>query len=308
MIILIITIFLSLVSTLPVYSEFYRWVDDRGNVHFTDNPASIPERDRDKTEIKEIPQTDKMEYNILEKGKEDSSEEMETLKPMETLKASEGLSPKEYVINLKPVGSNFLAEALLNLSIKANLMVDTGASITLISRSVADKLGIEQDSNLPKLPFSTTGGIVWQPLIMLRSLKVGDVEIKDIEVSISSSLKGLDGLIGMNFLDEFDVSINSATNRLILREDSPKGEIYGGHGKIWWTKKFRHYSDMIKDIKDIKRKIVSQDSSDLRIADIKEREEYKNVLSVIRHYENLLRELDSAASKASVPMEWREYP
>ncbi|MFV1951800.1 MAG: TIGR02281 family clan AA aspartic protease, partial [Nitrospinota bacterium] len=294
--ILIIALLLSFISVQTVYSEFYKWVDDMGNVHFTDNPASVPERYRNKTDTKEIPQTNEMEYEIPERAEDRSSEERGAI---------EEVSPKEYMIDLKPVGSNFLAQALLNRSIKADLMVDTGASITLISRAVADKLGLKHDLNLPKLPFSTAGGIVWQPLVMLKSIKVGDAEVKNVEVSVSSKFKGLDGLLGMNFLDEFNISLNSTSGKLILKEDSPKGKIYGGHGRTWWIKKFRRYAGTIRSIKNIKKKILGQRSSGLRVADIKKTEEYKNVVRVMRHYENLLRKLDSDASRAAVPMEWR---
>lgn len=297
--IVIITLLLSFNSMQTVNSEFYKWVDDMGNVHFTDNSASIPKRYRDKTEIKEMPQINEVEYEIPE-GIEDLSSEENGV--------PEEVSPKEYVIDLKPVGSTFLAQALLNRSIKADLMVDTGASITLISRAVADKLRLEHDLNLPKLPFNTAGGIVWQPLVMLRSIKVGEAEVKNIEVSISSTFKGLDGLLGMNFLDEFAVSLNSPTGKLILKQESPKGKIYGGHGRIWWIKKFRCYAGMIRNIKNIKKKILSQRSSNIRVADIKKREEYKNVVRTMKHYENFLRKLDSDASRAAVPMEWRQYP
>lgn len=36
--------------------EVLRWVDERGVVHFTDNPSSVPEKYRGRTDLKELPE------------------------------------------------------------------------------------------------------------------------------------------------------------------------------------------------------------------------------------------------------------
>jgi hypothetical protein len=44
-----------LVSSLASAQEIYRWVDEKGNIHFTDNPSLIPEKYRDQIKTEKIP-------------------------------------------------------------------------------------------------------------------------------------------------------------------------------------------------------------------------------------------------------------
>ncbi len=52
-------IFLLLLAGLafaaPLYGEMYRWTDEKGTVHFTDDPSRIPEKFRANTETRRSP-------------------------------------------------------------------------------------------------------------------------------------------------------------------------------------------------------------------------------------------------------------
>jgi hypothetical protein len=37
----------------PVYAEIYKWTDDKGGVHFTEDPFTIPDKYRDKVKSRE---------------------------------------------------------------------------------------------------------------------------------------------------------------------------------------------------------------------------------------------------------------
>ena len=52
-IILLIIIFVVIVP--PVYGEMYKWVDEKGTVHFTDDLSSIPEKYRQDAETRKPP-------------------------------------------------------------------------------------------------------------------------------------------------------------------------------------------------------------------------------------------------------------
>ena len=39
----------------PAYGEMYKWVDEKGTVHFTDDPSTIPEKYRSDAEFRKTP-------------------------------------------------------------------------------------------------------------------------------------------------------------------------------------------------------------------------------------------------------------
>ena len=52
---LFLLIGLLLVPSVVSAQEIYRWKDDKGVVHFTDDPTRIPEKYRDQTKVEKIP-------------------------------------------------------------------------------------------------------------------------------------------------------------------------------------------------------------------------------------------------------------
>ncbi|MGD0627252.1 MAG: DUF4124 domain-containing protein [Thermodesulfobacteriota bacterium] len=47
------------------HAEIYKWTDEKGTVHFTEDPATIPEKYQDKAKIKDTP----LNRNILHEWK-----------------------------------------------------------------------------------------------------------------------------------------------------------------------------------------------------------------------------------------------
>jgi predicted ribosome quality control (RQC) complex YloA/Tae2 family protein len=45
-----VIIFFSLLISQFIHAEIYKWVDEKGTVHFTEDPATIPEKYREKTQ------------------------------------------------------------------------------------------------------------------------------------------------------------------------------------------------------------------------------------------------------------------
>lgn len=51
---LLIIILISIALYSFAHAEVYKWIDDKGTVHFTEDPATIPERSRDKAKQRYI--------------------------------------------------------------------------------------------------------------------------------------------------------------------------------------------------------------------------------------------------------------
>jgi len=111
---------------------------------------------------------------------------------------------------------SMIVPVTLNRTLTANLLLDTGASMTMISRRIATSLALYPTrSGL----ISGIGGRVVAQIVRLDSIKVGDTEVNGMSISIHdiSVNPQFDGLLGMDFLvGRFQLSMDPAKSALIL--------------------------------------------------------------------------------------------
>jgi len=112
-------------------------------------------------------------------------------------------------------GRAVIVPVTFNRSVNANLLLDTGASMTMISRRVATALAL---STTGAALLSGIGGTVSAPIARIESVQVGDVEVTGMAVSVHdiSRPAQFEGLLGMDFLGRFQVSVDSAKKLLVL--------------------------------------------------------------------------------------------
>jgi len=109
------------------------------------------------------------------------------------------------------VGNNQVRVPVLlsyrNNVIEAQLVLDTGATTTMITSDLADRLGIRADSTEAALARIADGSVVQTSWTRLDYISVGSKQVNNPKVAIMPSrgpLSGFgDGLLGMNFLGEF---------------------------------------------------------------------------------------------------------
>jgi clan AA aspartic protease (TIGR02281 family) len=114
---------------------------------------------------------------------------------------------------------NIIVTAQLNNKVNASMLVDTGAGVTVISDSLAKKLGIDREELKQTIELSVAGGHrLSAKFILLDSVKIGDIEAKKVEAAIieGTPSKGVDGLLGMNFLKHFSFRIDTEAQKIIL--------------------------------------------------------------------------------------------
>lgn len=124
------------------------------------------------------------------------------------------------VLPLTRAGDQFLIRAILDSEQTLTLLIDTGASITVISPAILKRVGYRFDRGTAR--FSTANGVVEAPLVLINTLSLGDVVLEDLMVGalpVDASGNAIDGLLGMNFLREFEFSLDqdSAVLRLQSR-------------------------------------------------------------------------------------------
>lgn len=112
-------------------------------------------------------------------------------------------------------GASVIVPVTFNGALTANLVLDTGATVTVVSRRIASNLALR---TLGASKVGTVGGVITVPLARLGSLKVGEAEVHDLVVSIHdfSADPRIEGLLGLDFLKRFHVSLDARRRLLIL--------------------------------------------------------------------------------------------
>ncbi|HXV81945.1 MAG TPA: aspartyl protease family protein [Candidatus Binatia bacterium] len=123
--------------------------------------------------------------------------------------------PNKITVPVVMNGTSVIVPVTFNGSLRGNLALDTGATITVVSRRIANNLAMKA---LGASKIGTVGGVIRVPLARLRSLKVGDAEVHDLVVSIHdfSTDPRIEGLLGLDFLKHFHVSLDARRGALTL--------------------------------------------------------------------------------------------
>jgi clan AA aspartic protease (TIGR02281 family) len=174
--------------------EFYRWVDQNGVVHFTDNLHNVPTTQRDSAG--RIQAVDRYLYQ-----------------PPPAL-------PAKASVPFEKHGQVVIVEATLNNKTSAKFIVDTGASYTMISSATAKELAVGSEANPRTVPFQTANGMIQAPLVSLDSISVAGMEIKNLTAAVHDVIPDgkIAGLLGLNFLSNFRMDIDTQKGVLNLEK------------------------------------------------------------------------------------------
>jgi aspartyl protease family protein len=161
-------------------------VDEKGIVHFTDNLHNIPENRRA------------------------TAQRIQGAAPSSSLPAAPP-APTKASVPFEKHGSVVIVKATLNGKTPVKLILDTGASFTMISSATAKQLDIDTNQNPRSMPFQTANGMIQAALINLDSISVAGLELKNLTAAVHDGLPDSEvaGLLGLNFLTNFRLDIDS---------------------------------------------------------------------------------------------------
>lgn len=127
-------------------------------------------------------------------------------------------------------GGSIVVEALLNNKVKANLVVDSGAGMVVVSKAIAAQLGVSvpESAKLAKKDETiiqsvvADGRTVEAKLFTLESVQVQDAKAGNVPAAVilvESGLQDVDGLLGMSFLNNFKFSLDAKEGVLTLEKN-----------------------------------------------------------------------------------------
>lgn len=122
-------------------------------------------------------------------------------------------SPQHITVPLHSNGNSYMVDVKIN-GTSRRLILDTGASITAVSGTLAQELGINI-SNARHVQLSTANGIINAPIVKANSIELNGAKISDLDLVVIKQMHG-NGLLGLNFLNHFNIDINQASNEMIL--------------------------------------------------------------------------------------------
>ena len=172
----------------PAWAEMYRWTDDQGGVHYTQGLDSVPARFRPAAQMMLFP--------------------ARPAAPLASPSSTDAAPGSATRIPFTP-GKPIMVSAKVNGGSTANLMLDTGASVTVINPRVLAGMGVGSARAIRGTVKGATGSadVLFVPIqsIEVGSSRSGPLRVAAHDVDLSQG----DGLLGRDFLDQFKVTIDS---------------------------------------------------------------------------------------------------
>lgn len=128
-------------------------------------------------------------------------------------------APRADAIPVTSLGDHYLVEVTLNDRERVLLVIDTGASITSLSRASFSGLSSGNFTRGDARLFNTANGLARGEVYRAASLALGDNHMEGVELAVLDyeAPPGVDGLLGMNVLRNYHFEIDQEKNLLYLR-------------------------------------------------------------------------------------------
>jgi len=109
------------------------------------------------------------------------------------------------------IGGHYRIKGFINTKM-LSFLIDTGATTVAISRDFAKRAHIKIPTN-PSGSAKTANGVVDVYSVTLKRIKIGNIELRNVQASILPNLTG-EALLGMSFLKHTNFSVKN--NKMIL--------------------------------------------------------------------------------------------
>jgi predicted aspartyl protease len=179
-------------------AQIYRWTDEQGRVNFSQGLDSVPERFRSGAQFVNTPAAPPTVAPLIPSGRVTGA-----------VVAGGGQ------IRFTP-GQAILVNARINDSGSVKLLLDTGASVTTINPRLLAQLGVSSRDAVR----GSIRGVTGQAdtlFVVVNSIDVNGAKTGPIRVVAHDVDRGQsDGLLGRDYLDRFQVSIDNQAGIVTL--------------------------------------------------------------------------------------------
>ena len=303
-ILIVLSVLTLLIFLDPVYSlDIYEWTDEKGVKHYSNTEAGVPEKYRKKSNSVEF----EGNHNV---GSEPEYNSYENADEIINTYQGTGQFYKIPFTAYEGGARRIIVPVTINNTVTAQLALDTGSPGMIISEGLAKKLGLyENDSGMLMSVASGIGGQVAVMRTIIDEVQMGGATESFVPAIITSSMSNaFEGLIGMDFMANYSISIDNVNNFIILQQNPRSSNLPAGHSKNWWRRSFAEFRSYQKEwqrvsdlINDWERK--SRLNIDMTDNDVKK---LKN-LDIWQYHESskLLQRLERYAQQNNVPQNWR---
>ncbi|MCE3235619.1 MAG: hypothetical protein K0Q50_1799 [Vampirovibrio sp.] len=119
---------------------------------------------------------------------------------------------------LEQSDASLVVPTLVNDKIMGTFIVDTGASYTVITPAMAERLEVRITPETPRVSMITANGHIRAPLVTLRNITIGELRVPSVQAVVQPIGNGddvlLSGLLGMNFFSGMELTVKQ--DRLII--------------------------------------------------------------------------------------------
>jgi clan AA aspartic protease (TIGR02281 family) len=121
-------------------------------------------------------------------------------------------------VALQRVGTHHLVNAKVNDQANLKLLIDTGASFTVVASDVFESQLKNDALYVRNVAINTAGGKVDAQLYRVDRFKVGSYAVSNMDIVVMplDDVSGGQGLLGMNYLQRFEFEIDQQRDELLL--------------------------------------------------------------------------------------------
>ena len=110
-------------------------------------------------------------------------------------------------VPLRGDGTSWMVHATLDGRVQGLFLLDTGASYCVVAPALARTLALAPTGSFTTV--QTANGPVRAPVVRIRTLELGGTRAHDVQAIVHDAVgPGLDGVIGLNFLNRYRYSID----------------------------------------------------------------------------------------------------
>ena len=210
-----------LAVTGPLFAALFACTEGPGITIITDSPTQLNRCH---------PLTDSSVTPREERAQRPTPDPVLTL-PAPVKPAQLASPPKEHTVRpgsisvpLERLGSLFVVTIQVNETRLAKLIVDTGASHTILSHAIARDLGLFSRRPVASATMHTVGGSVQADMVHVDSIRIAGAEVRDSIAAIHDlpdAPPDIEGLLGLSVLRQFEVTLDTARSRLHLGLPQP---------------------------------------------------------------------------------------